>query len=166
MRFAGYQIRHPLEKDVYIKVQTSDATYVRGVAGPSVGSLDALQCSPPVGLCLRLDEPPQRYTFAPYRCACMCVRVQALRVFFGSALCVRVQALRGFFWGSALCVRVRAPCPWVCCVRVRAHVCRNPTQATEDAINSLRTEFKKIKESFMKAMDAWRAREGDDFGFH
>ena len=27
VRFAGYQIRHPLEKDVYLKVQTSDATY-------------------------------------------------------------------------------------------------------------------------------------------
>ena len=65
---------------------------------------------------------------------------------------------------------VRCPsCVVVCvcvCVCARAGVFRNPTQATEDAINSLRTEFKKIKESFMKAMDAWRAREGDDFGFH
>ena len=45
VRFAGYQIRHPLEKDVYIKVQTSDATYVQ---------------APPV--CVRV-------------CACVCVCV-------------------------------------------------------------------------------------------
>jgi hypothetical protein len=42
----------------------------------------------------------------------------------------------------------------------------NPTAATEDAINNLRTEFKKIKESFVRAVDTWRAHEGDVFGFH
>ncbi len=28
VRFAGYQVRHPLEKDVYFKVQTDEHSYV------------------------------------------------------------------------------------------------------------------------------------------
>ena len=39
VRFAGYQVRHPLEKDVYFKVQTSEHSYVLVPGSRSCGVL-------------------------------------------------------------------------------------------------------------------------------